>query len=833
MKKNQKNKIEYVRYNPPIDYGLTTSQLNERKKNKLINKDKSKSSKSYFGIFIKNTFTYFNLIWAIIIFAYIYVGSYNNLLFTVVIFLNTAIAIIQECKAKHTVDKLSLVTAPKVNVIRNGQTFKINSSALYLDDIITLDVGNQIPADCILIDGFVEMNESLLTGESNSIKKKVGDTLLAGSFVVSGTCYAKVDKIGSESYIQSIAKEAKKFKSPNSNLFRDLNTIIKYIGIAIIPIAIIMFINNMATSYNNFTIAITKTCGALTGMVPAGMFLLVTIALSIGVVKLSKKETMVKDLYSIEMLARTNMLCLDKTGTITDGTMIVTGYKIFGDNVVYENYNLDNSLKNNKIDIGNENISTEQLNLKNKFIEIISAYLSSHKSNNQTSQSMIEYFGNQSNIKADKILPFSSERKHSACFFSQFGSFFLGAPEFVCSNIPEEIFDEIKQLNDKSQRVLMLSHTTEEFDENDPSIYNKVKPFAIISIEDHIRDDAIETINWFKENGVKIKIISGDNPNTVSAIAKRVGIEGSEQCVSLEGISSQDVYKMADRFTIFGRVSPEQKHQLVKALKAKGYVVAMTGDGVNDTLALKESDCSIAMADGSDVARNISNLVLMNSKFSSLPDVVCEGRQVVNNIQKSSTLFLMKTFFSFFFAFFVIILHTTYPFESVQLLLIEMFVIGIPSFILALEPNNDQIKGEFINTVLKKAIPSAILLFINVGIIIVLHKFNLITQLELETLTVLMLTLTGLLNLVRLAYPFTKVRALTVLVSALCVTLAILIVPEFFGMFVFNGTVSLVSLIILTCSIPYLLVMPKLENLINKIFKTGSLKNKHSKISKN
>ena len=786
LKKEKPEKV-IERYNPSVEFGLSAEQVAERKKNKLDNKARTKSSKSYLGIIMKNTFTYFNLIWAIIIFAYIYVGSYNNLLFTVIIVANTVIAIIQECKAKYTVDKLSLITAPKIETVRGGKIIKINSNALLLDDIIIIKVGNQIPADCIMVDGYVEMNESLLTGESNSIKKKIGDELLAGSFVVAGTCYARVNKIGSESYIQTIAKEAKKFKRPNSNLFRDLNAIIKIIGIAIIPIAVIMFFNNMATSNSDFTTAITKTCGALTGMVPAGMFLLVTIALSVGVIKLSKRKTMVKDLYSIEMLARTNMLCLDKTGTITDGTMVVTSFDC-----------LENS--------------------EEEFKNIMASYLASHKDNNQTSQALIEYFHNDKAPKADKVMPFSSERKHSGCYFKNKGSFFLGAPEFVCKNIPAEILNQIKILNDNSQRVLLLAFTEEEFSEENAQIYEKTKPYAIIAIEDHIREDAIETINWFKQNDVKIKIISGDSPNTVSAIAKRVGIEGSEQCVSLEGLSPQEVAHLADRFTIFGRVSPEQKHQLVKALKAKGYVVAMTGDGVNDTLALKEADCSIAMADGSDVARNISHLVLMDSKFSSLPSVVREGRQVVNNIQKSSTLFLMKTFFSFLIAFFVIILHTTYPFESVQLLLLEMFVIGLPSFILALEPNNEPIRGEFISTVIKKALPSALNLFVNVGAVIVIHKFGLITDVELSTLTVLMLTLTGLLNLIRLAYPFTKIRAVTVILSAILVTTASLILPEFFGLLVFNATVALVASILIAITIPYLIFMPKLEKFLNKIF---------------
>lgn len=793
MRKKSKTNQEIERFSPDLQIGLTTEQVNQRKKEKLLNKTKNKSSKSYFGIIVENTFTYFNLIWAIIIAAYIYVGSYNNLAFVVVIFLNTVIAIIQECKAKHTVEKLSLITAPQISVLRNGKLEKINSTSIVLDDIIYLETGNQIPTDCVVVSGFMEVNESLLTGESNAIKKRENNEIWAGSFVTSGNCYAKVVKVGSENYIQSISKQAKKFKSPNSNLFKDLNTIIKYIGIAIIPIAIIMYINNFSSSHD-FTIAVTKTCGALTGMVPAGMFLLVTIALAVGVVKLSKKKTLVQDLYSIEMLARTNMLCLDKTGTITDGTMNVT--------------------------------KVEKIEEIEKFDEIIQSYLQVQKTNNSTGVALIKHFGNNLYYKPSKVLPFSSDRKYGACEFDDFGTFLLGAPEFVCKKMPLEIKEKIAEFYKQGERVLLFVKTKDKIDEENLTLNENSEPVAIICIEDHIRDDAIETLQWFKENGVKIKIISGDNPVTVSSIAKRVGIEDSDQCVSLEGMPLEDVAKIADNFTIFGRVSPEQKYTLVKSLKRKGYIVSMTGDGVNDTLALKESDCSVAMADGSDVARGISNLVLMDSKFSSLPKVVEEGRQVVNNIQKSSTLFLMKTFFTFLFSFFVIILHTTYPYESVQLLLLEIFVIGIPSFILALEPNKNKITGEFISTVIKKALPSALLLFANVAVIILLEYVDVINVYEKESLTVLVLTFTGFLNLIRLCCPLNLLRISTLVLSLLLIMLAIIFAPEFFIIYVINGTVLMTLGILILVSIPLLILFPKLEKIFCKnIFKIKNKKN--------
>ncbi|MBR2052966.1 MAG: HAD-IC family P-type ATPase [Clostridia bacterium] len=786
MKKtHQKNKKNNVlqRFDTNFNTGLTFQQVKMRQNENLTNKVSNKNSKSYLNIICSNTFTYFNLIWAIIIFAYIYVGSFNNLLFSLIIIANTLIAIIQECKAKRTVDKLSLVTAPKVQVVRGGEIHTVQSEELVLDDIVILETGNQIPADCILIDGMVEVNESLLTGESNAIKKTSGTNLLAGSFVVSGTCRARVDKIADESYIQSIAKEAKKFKNPNSNLFNDLNKIIKYIGIAIIPMAVILLLNNAATS-TTISETVVKTCGALTGMVPAGMFLLVTVALAVGVIKLSTKKTLVQDLYSIEMLARTNVLCLDKTGTITDGTMQVTSVDYLAD------------------------------------VENLEKYIESHliiqNTNNSTASAMTKYFGSELSFHAKDVVNFSSERKYSATTFENFGTLIVGAPEFVCQNISNEIKEKIDAHILDTKRVLMVARVQDDVPQE--QWREKSTPLAIIAIEDQIRTDAIETINWFKENGVQIKIISGDNPMTVSAIAKRVGVEGYDKCVSLEGLSLQEVAAMAENFTIFGRVSPEQKHHIVKTLKAKGYVVGMTGDGVNDTLALKEADCSVAMADGSDVARSISNLVLMDSKFSSLPSVVKEGRQVINNIQKSSTLFLMKTFFTFLFALFVIFIHAQYPFESVSLILLELFVIGIPSFILALEPNERRIEGEFLGTVLKKAIPSALLIFINVAVVMLLGKFGVIGPEETETLAILVLTLTGFLNLVRLCFPLNLLRAATFVFSFVMIALCIIILPGFFELNALTSTVWLCLGIFAAITAALEFAVGPLEKLISLMF---------------
>ena len=799
----KKEIVPLKRVCPDINMGLSENELEERKKRKLVNVAKNKSSKSVLRILVENIFTYFNLIWAIIFVALMCVEAYSDLIFMIPVVLNTLIAIIQEIKAKYTVEKLSLVSSPKLTAIRDGKRVLLHASHLYPDDIIELTVGNQIPADCIIVSGEAELNESLLTGESNAIRKKVGDTILAGSFIFSGTVLARVDKLIGDSYIQTIATEAKKFKKPNSNLFKDLQTIIKYIGIIIIPIGGLMFLNNYlsyAGDPNWLKLAITKTCGSLTGMVPAGMFLLVTIALTVGVIKLATKHTLVKDLYSIEMLARTNMLCLDKTGTITDGTMNVIHYECFDESVNFE--------------------------------LLVQNILSAQKTSNSTFNALLSKFGTENALEVGKVIEFSSDRKYSATRLGD-STYLLGAPEFSCKNLSEKIKLLIEERAKLGERVLLISKTQEDIDEEHlDRLPATTQPLGIITLVDHIRDDAIDTINWFKTNGVKIKIISGDNPNTVSTIARRVGVEDAEKCISLENLSPQQVKTIADQYTVFGRVTPEQKHILVKTLKTLGYVVAMTGDGVNDTLALKEADCSIAMADGSDVARNISSLVLMDSKFSSLPRVVKEGRQVINNVQKSSTLFLMKTLFTITLSTIILLIALvtfsaiSYPFTPKQLSLLEFFVIGVPSFLLALQPNDEQIKGNFIPMVLKKAVPSALLMLLNVGVVLILGKFSVINVAEQQTLCVLVLTVSGFINLVKLCFPFNALRTFCVILSGVCIIAVTALMPEFFEMQIFNGTVFLILGIVVLYSVPLQFAFPYIEKWIAPMFKERKKKEK-------
>lgn len=803
----KKQKKEYdFRFNPDIDYGLSKQQVESRKKAGLTNKTKQNSGKSYFTIFFENICTFFNLIWAVVFIALVSVKAYTDLFFIVVILCNTTIAIIQEIKAKITVEKLSYLTAPKLTVVREGKEEQISSNKLCLDDIIKLSTGNQIPADCIIKDGCIEVNESMLTGESQAIKKTAGDVLLAGSFLISGSCYARVDKIGKDSYIQTVAKEAKKFKSPQSNLFKDINSLIKYIGIIIIPIGGLMLLNNYFAYNKQWNIAITKTCGSITGMVPAGMFLLITIALSLAVIKLGRKKTLVQDIYSIEMLARTNVLCLDKTGTITDGTMRVC-----------EHINLDSFNK-----------------LENE--QIIANILQAQKTSNQTSNALIMYYKKQNDFVVTKNIEFSSERKFTATSFNGIGTFAIGAPEFInVNNLDEQTSNIIFQKANEGRRVLMLAYSKESI--TDDKLPLNMKPLSIIVIEDHIREDAIQTINWFKKNDVEIKIISGDNPITVANIAKRVGVENADACISLEGLSLEEVEKIACDFTVFGRVKPEQKHALIKALKRNGKIVAMTGDGVNDSLALKEADCSIAMADGSEVARNLSNIVLLDSKFSSLPSVVKEGRQVINNVQQSSTLFLMKTVFTILLSLITIITNSPYPFSPNQLIMLETLVIGLPSVILAIQPNDKLITGNFSTQVLKKALPNGLLMLFNVVIVIALNNFGLLHSLEYSSLSTLVLIGTGFINLFYLCMPFNGIRTLCVSLSGGLLLIASLALGNYLGLAGITLKAFLIFLSLMALSVPLHLYIPKMSDYlfdklrdVDKSFKNSIKQNKEKRL---
>ena len=772
-KKNQIVDTPVVRYQTDKEHGLSEEQINERIEHKLVNDTKIKTSNSVLSIICKNTFTFFNCIWLVIAIALMCVNAWGDLLFLFVVIANTAISIFQEIKAKKTVEKLSMVTAPQIKVIRMGLLQEIKGDDLLLDDIMILENGNQIPADCIIVDGTVEANESLLTGESNSIKKNIGDVLLAGSFLVSGQCYARVDKVGKNNYIQTVAERTKDFKPQTSNLFKDLNSLIKVIILILIPVGILTFFKESVLLGSSITDSVTSTSGALTGMIPAGMYLLITVGLSVGVIKLGKKKTLVKNLYSIEMLARANVLCLDKTGTITDGTMNVL-------NVEY----LDGTEKTQKP----------------KIEKIMKTILQHQKTMNATSVALLSYFGKDTESQVKEVVEFSSQRKYSATTLKNNKTYFIGAPSFIKCPISNEQKKLMVENMEKGYRVVALVEANGSYDEKVAGKNGKIIAFFIL--EDHIRKDAVETIDWFKKNDVKIKIISGDDAITVSKIAMRVGVEGYDKYVSLENVSLQEVAQLANKFTVFGRVTPEQKHILVKTLKTQGNVVAMTGDGVNDTLALKEANCSIAMADGSEVARNISHLVLMESNFSALPSIVKEGRQIVNNVQKSSVLYLMKTLFTIMLCITTLILKISYPFTPKQLLPLEMFVIGLPSFILTFQPNNDIIRGNFIPQVLKKSIPSALIMFINVLIVVILNEnTTTLTDAEFTSLSTLLVIFTGYINLVWTCWPLNWLRGACVIISGVLIASVLVGLSKLFSITAYTLPVIITLVTMLLCTI--------------------------------
>lgn len=726
-KKKKEKDIEIERYNPQPKVGLTCEQVLGRKEQNLVNVVNSKNTKTYRSIIFGNIFTFFNLLCVLVAAALVSVGAFGDCFFMIIVLANTSIGIIQEIKAKKTIEKISLVSSPTAIVIRDKFESKVPVNDIVLDDIVLFQTGKQICADSIILEGSVEVNESLLTGESVAVKKNKGDTLYSGSFVVSGKCYARVDKIGNDTYTAKLAAQAKQYRKPKSELMGTLNTVIAVIGIVIIPLSILMFMNNYELLDNAIAPTIKQTAGSIIGMIPSGMFLLTSMALAVGVIKLAKKRTLVQDLYSIEMLARTDVLCLDKTGTITDGTMKV----------------------NNVIQI--------KTDLKHTLDHLIGSMLTALDDNNQTSRALITHFGYSKDLTASHVLPFNSTRKLSGVTFNNGETYVFGAPEYVMRTKNAQVDNLVKTYASKGFRVLLFAQCDGAIKED--KIPLKREPIAMVVIEDHIREDAAETIQWFKDNNVDIKIISGDNPITVSEVSRRVGVDNADKYISLEGLSQQQVIDAADHYTIFGRVSPEQKCILVKALKAKGHKVAMTGDGVNDILALKEADCSIAMASGSEATRLVSNLVLLDSNFSSMPSVVAEGRRVINNIQKSSSLFLMKTIYTILLSIFCLIVKTDYPFSTRQVMLLEILVIGIPSFFLALQPNNEKIKGKFISNLLSKSLPGAIILFINV---IACYLFDVAygTDGQFQTMASLSITFVGLLVLFKLCKPFDVFRGI-------------------------------------------------------------------------
>lgn len=720
-----------IRYNPSPDEGLNTLQVEERQNNNLVNKQAKSLSKSYFEIFFSNIFTFFNILLVTIGIFLMSVGAFSDCFFLVIVILNTAIGIVQEVKAKKKVDQLSLMNIPEIKVKRDALKMKIPADKLVLDDIFYLSTGNEIPADSYIVRGEVEVNESALTGESLPIKKKVDDYLLAGSFIVAGTCMCRVDRIGEHNYVAQLQNKARKVKKAKSILLTSLNKIIMYISGIIIPLGIALAFNNYLATDGSIEETIKKTGASLVSMIPSGLFLLLSTTLTVSVLALAKRKTMVQDAYAIESLARSNIICLDKTGTITDGTM-----------------RLEKEIK----------LTEKRIDIK----KLMGSFLSAFEEKNVTSAALSKAYPETKTHKIKVVLPFSSSRKLSAVEFDKTGTFILGAPEFIISD--KKILEKAEPFTKQGYRVLLLARTDEHLSEK--STFKKVEPYAFFVLSDHIRDEAYDTIKWFIDNDVEVKIISGDNPMTVSQIAGKVGVKNADKYISLDGMDNDQVSAIANEYTIFGRVSPEQKAVLIKAMKNAGNTVAMTGDGVNDILAMKQANCSIAMASGSDAARNASHLVLMDSNFASMPKVVEQGRKVINNIQRSASLFLMKTTYAILFAAITLIAWAfgkqfVQPFDLKHLYLLEFAVIGIPSFVLALQPNKSLISGSFMKNVFSRSLPSGIIILASVCTIMLMSTnpfFKIESNEAMVTMASLVLTFTGFGMLFTVCLPLNLYR---------------------------------------------------------------------------
>ncbi|RDY23347.1 HAD family hydrolase [Romboutsia maritimum] len=733
MGKDKKEKINIKRFNPNPQKGLLKEQVQDRIKEGLCNINIDKPSKTIGEIITSNVFTFFNFLNFALATLIILVGSYRNALFMGVVISNLIIGIVQEIRAKKTIDKLSLLSASYANVIRDSSKKQVNLDEVVLDDIIILKSGDQVCVDSIIVSGEVEVNESLLTGEPDAILKKLDETLLSGSFIISGECRVRTEKVGLDCYASKITQNAKKKKRVNSQIMNSLDKIIKVIAVIIIPLGMILFIKQFYILNSRFEISLVTTVAAVIGMIPEGLYLLTSIALAVSVVRLGKSKTLVQELYCIETLARVDMICIDKTGTITEGKMKVKDIA---------------SLNNSNYD-------------ENKISKIISEFTQALNDDNSTFNALKEHFKEESKWNVSKKVPFSSVRKWSGVSFNEQGTYIIGAPEFVLNSSYEKIKSQVEEYSLKGDRVLLLVKYNGEL--NTDIIDKDVEIISLIILEDKIRDNVNETFEFFDKQGVNIKVISGDNPVTVCEIAKRAGISDADKYLDVSSITSKDkIQEIIKNYTIFGRVTPNQKQEIIKEFQNIGYTVAMIGDGVNDVLALKDADCSIAMASGSDAACHISQLVLMDSNFKYMPKVVMEGRRVINNIQRTASLFLVKTIYSLLLSILVLFFKNPYPFVPIQLTLISGLTIGIPSFFFALESNTNIVKGNFIKNVIGNALIGAITIVINiVGIMSISNRMNLSTS-DISTLATILTGYTGFLILFRISKPFNYKRIILI-----------------------------------------------------------------------
>lgn len=781
--KKEKNKL-----NNEAHQGLNDKQVEERIKANLTNKEVKPPSKSVAQIIIGNVFTYFNLIFAILATFLALVQSYRDMLFLLVIIANTLIGIIQELRSKRVLDKMKMLTAPYALVVRNGEENLILAEDLVKDDVVNFNAGDQICADAVVLEGEASVNESLLTGESDEIRKKPGDKLMSGSFLVSGNCYARLTEVGEESYISKLTIEAKKLKTgEQSEMIRSLNRIVKIAGIAIIPIGFILFSQQFWLNGVPVKESVEAMVAAVIGMIPEGLFLLASVTLAISAMKLAMNKVLLHEMKSIETLARVDVLCVDKTGTITDTEMKVAEL----------------------IPLNKFEKSKEELN------KIVSNFASAQKADNITMQAMKDFFKNSTDEEPVSVSGFSSQYKYSGVQFEN-ESYVLGAPEFVLKGKYNEYKERIEKFSKQGQRVLVFCKYNGIPDGKE--LMQEVEPCGLITLENPIRENAPETFKYFEEQGVEIKVISGDNPITVSEVAKKAKIKNAENFIDASELETdEDIEKAVKKYTVFGRVTPQQKRKFVQALKKQGRTVAMTGDGVNDVLALKDADCSVAMASGSQAAAQASQLVLLESDFSKMPGVVKEGRRVVNNLECSGSLFLVKNIFSLLISILSICIGLKYPLKPAQISLISMFTIGVPAFLLSQAPNTDLIKGRFINNILSRAIPGGLTDTLMVAILVafggVLQAFNV----NMSTVATIIVSVVGLMVVHEISKPMTKYKWAIWVLCTIGLIVSIVLLKDIFGLTVLSIQEIIVCAIFAILTKPFLFYTSKGARKIAKI----------------
>ena len=742
------------RYTPDIKCGLTNYEVDKRIKDNLVNIYTEVGTKTVSEIVKENVLTLFNIINVVLAIAVICVGSFKNLTFIIIITINTLISIIQELRSKRTLDKLKVVAASKVHVIRNSIEKEIGINEIVLDDIIKVEIGNQIVVDSIIKDGEVEVDESFITGEADTVFKRKGDMLLSGSFIVSGKAICQVEHIGYDNYTAKISSDTKYIKAVSSEIMRSLNKIISTISFLIVPVGILLFSRQMYIEGNTVSQAVVSTVAALIGMIPEGLVLLTSTVLAVSVIRLSQRKVLVQDLYCIETLARVDTLCLDKTGTITEGKMEVMA------EVFVEDINISEIIGNINYNLGD---------------------------NNPTSVALLDKYGKSDTFEIVDKMPFSSAKKYSGIALKD-KAYVVGAAEFILKK-DDKFLKKVEEYTNEYRVILLAEALNKQLD--------NVRPLALLLLQDKIRSDANETLQYFREQGVTLKIISGDNPHTVYGIACRAGFKENAKIIDATTlVTDQDILDAAWEYDIFGRVTPEQKKKLVLALQHLGHTVAMTGDGVNDVLALKKADCSIAMASGSDSTKNVSQLVLLDSNFSSMPYVVAEGRRTINNIEKSSSLFLVKTIYATLLAIIFIFIDMPYPFIPIQLSLASTVTVGIPSFILALQDNYDLVQKHFLKRVLKRAVPPAFTIIINILVVFIASKLFNFTYEQTSTLSAMITGYVAFMLLFKTCLPFNKLRI------ALFSTMVLLYITGFFGfrsLFSFSVLNFRMIVIILLC----------------------------------